>query len=84
MTTDAASVAFGAGAISVGAEWPAQGSGEAIVNADVADDVGSHPGKMASTCQSTLEPVSDTVSVVAPFVVPTSCAAPPSRAIQRR
>ena len=84
MTFEAVSVALGDGAMSVGAEWPAQGSGEAIVKVEEADDVGSQPGKMASTCQRMLEPVRDTVSDVAPFVVATSCAAPPSRATQRR
>ena len=67
-----------AGATSCACSRFAHGSTTAIWNVAGSEKVGGHPANCASTYHVTLWPVRATVAVVAPLVVATSCAPPPS------
>ena len=77
-------MALFAGATSCAAWCAAHGSITARLKAAVSEKVDGQPANCASTYHFTLLPVSATVAVVAPLVVATSCAPPPSMSTHSR
>src|ERR1700750_785773 len=81
---DAGEVELFGGARSCAASCAAHGSTAAKVNTAGSEKVDGQPANCASTYHFTLWPARAAVAVVAPVVVATSCAPPPSISTQRR